>query len=419
MCPGCSGPVALDFVACPACGRRLSGACPGCGRSLQAGWTFCPYCARGTEARSERRLRERTRAARAAAGQRHQRHRIQEGHALRKLTVAVELTVDSWLVAPVKTHYEMLGLEPTADADAIKKAFRREIARYHPDKVIHLGAEFQEMAATRAAELTVAYKTLTDPAMRGQSTTRASRRACRRRTCRPPPPRPCPIEADAAAGQAADDRRDQTPRRRAATRAGLQSERADRDVILRRAIAARVRATVEALYGKVETPTVRGFDLAMVPVAKPRFPRLAAAARAGARSSSAGRQRRRSPRRGTPPSRARVHAGKSPVVVLLFRGTSRRPARAVEGVGRRRAPTQGARRARRAHGDGRGRRRLVVPAAVEPVGRRPEAGRPDLCREPALRRSPSAAYGQSRNAVGSGHGADRNPGPVEDLRHGR
>ena len=63
LCPGCSGPVALDFVACPSCGHRLSGACPGCNRSLQPGWTFCPYCARGTEARRERRLRER-RAAR-------------------------------------------------------------------------------------------------------------------------------------------------------------------------------------------------------------------------------------------------------------------------------------------------------------------------------------------------------------------
>jgi len=59
VCPGCSAPVAIDFIACPSCGRRLSGACPGCSRSLQPGWTFCPYCARGTEARSDRRLRER------------------------------------------------------------------------------------------------------------------------------------------------------------------------------------------------------------------------------------------------------------------------------------------------------------------------------------------------------------------------
>jgi type IV pilus assembly protein PilB len=62
VCPGCQGPVAIDFVACPSCGRRLSGACPGCSRSLQPGWSFCPYCARGTELRSERRLRERREA---------------------------------------------------------------------------------------------------------------------------------------------------------------------------------------------------------------------------------------------------------------------------------------------------------------------------------------------------------------------
>ncbi len=68
ICPGCNGPVAVDFVACPACGRRLSGACPGCARALQPGWTFCPYCARGTEARSDRRLRDRKVARELPAG---------------------------------------------------------------------------------------------------------------------------------------------------------------------------------------------------------------------------------------------------------------------------------------------------------------------------------------------------------------
>ena len=66
----------------------------------------------------------------------------------------------------MKNYYEMLSVAPAAPAEEIKKAFRREIARYHPDKVQHLGAEFQDMAAGIAADLTEAYRILMDPALR-------------------------------------------------------------------------------------------------------------------------------------------------------------------------------------------------------------------------------------------------------------
>jgi type IV pilus assembly protein PilB len=59
LCPKCSGAVAIDFMACPHCGHRLSGGCPKCGRALQPGWTFCPFCATNTTpAKSKKKLRE-------------------------------------------------------------------------------------------------------------------------------------------------------------------------------------------------------------------------------------------------------------------------------------------------------------------------------------------------------------------------
>jgi hypothetical protein len=66
----------------------------------------------------------------------------------------------------LRTHYDLLGIQPTAAAEEVKRAFRREIARYHPDKVQHLGSEFQEIAATRAAALTEAYGVLMDAELR-------------------------------------------------------------------------------------------------------------------------------------------------------------------------------------------------------------------------------------------------------------
>jgi hypothetical protein len=66
------------------------------------------------------------------------------------------------------TYYDLFEVPRTASADEIKRAFRREIAKYHPDKVQHLGKEFQEIAVVKAAELTQAYKILSDGAARAE-----------------------------------------------------------------------------------------------------------------------------------------------------------------------------------------------------------------------------------------------------------
>ena len=48
------------------------------------------------------------------------------------------------------THYEILDLPRKASLDQVERAFRREILRYHPDTVYHLGREFQQIASAKA-----------------------------------------------------------------------------------------------------------------------------------------------------------------------------------------------------------------------------------------------------------------------------
>ena len=54
-------------------------------------------------------------------------------------------------------YYAILGLEPGADFAEIKKAYRKLSMQYHPDKVGHLGQEFQEIAEQKMKEINMAY----------------------------------------------------------------------------------------------------------------------------------------------------------------------------------------------------------------------------------------------------------------------
>jgi len=57
--------------------------------------------------------------------------------------------------------YEILGVRRGATPEEIKAAYRKAVAMYHPDKVAHLGKEFQELAHKKLIAIQQAYRTLT------------------------------------------------------------------------------------------------------------------------------------------------------------------------------------------------------------------------------------------------------------------
>ena len=54
-------------------------------------------------------------------------------------------------------YYAVLGLEPGADMDEVKRAYRKLSMQYHPDKVSHLGDEFKAVAEEKMKEINQAY----------------------------------------------------------------------------------------------------------------------------------------------------------------------------------------------------------------------------------------------------------------------
>lgn len=56
-----------------------------------------------------------------------------------------------------KDPYTVLGVGRNASADEIKKAYRRLVNTYHPDKVGHMGEEFQQLAEEKFKEIQEAY----------------------------------------------------------------------------------------------------------------------------------------------------------------------------------------------------------------------------------------------------------------------
>jgi uncharacterized membrane protein YkvA (DUF1232 family) len=57
-----------------------------------------------------------------------------------------------------KDPYAVLGVSRQSSLAEIKAAYREQAAKYHPDKLQHLGKEFSELAEVRFKEIQEAYR---------------------------------------------------------------------------------------------------------------------------------------------------------------------------------------------------------------------------------------------------------------------
>lgn len=62
--------------------------------------------------------------------------------------------------AAANDPYTVLGVDKHASQEVIKKAYRQLVNKYHPDKVAHLGDEFQKLADKRFKDIQQAYQIL-------------------------------------------------------------------------------------------------------------------------------------------------------------------------------------------------------------------------------------------------------------------
>ena len=69
-------------------------------------------------------------------------------------------SIQAMFVPNTEADYKILEIEPAASDDEVKKAYRRMAMKYHPDKVSHLGDDFQKAANEKIQSVNKAYENI-------------------------------------------------------------------------------------------------------------------------------------------------------------------------------------------------------------------------------------------------------------------
>ena len=68
------------------------------------------------------------------------------------------LSLKAMFVKDKNSFYKMLEIEPSASDEEVKKAYRKMAMKFHPDKVHHLGPDFQKDAQEKFKKINTAYE---------------------------------------------------------------------------------------------------------------------------------------------------------------------------------------------------------------------------------------------------------------------
>lgn len=69
-------------------------------------------------------------------------------------------SVKNMFYRDVNSDYKVLGVEPTATDEEVKKAYRKMAVRYHPDKVAQMGDEYQKGAKEKFQKIQDSYENI-------------------------------------------------------------------------------------------------------------------------------------------------------------------------------------------------------------------------------------------------------------------